>query len=219
MLYDESFSTFLLVYFIILAVVLIWGIVSYVLRSLSLFEIGKRRGVRFYGLAWVPVARAWVSGSIADIHDRKLGRNYKWRHFLLWSCVAIFVCFIVLIGIYADFLFKLLAIMDYMTEVQLDNMAAKYFTRLVPFVLVASLLSSVATVLLYICMYKFFESCRPKSTMLFLVLSVLVPIAYPFFVFACRDWDDGVKCGAMPQQPGIPEEVQPPEECPPFDEQ
>lgn len=51
MLYDESFSTFLLVYFIILAVVLIWGIVSYVLRSLSLFEIGKRRGVRFYGLA------------------------------------------------------------------------------------------------------------------------------------------------------------------------
>lgn len=209
---DEFFKAFALVYLIILAVAAIFGFVSYILRSISLYDISRRRGVRFHGLAWVPVARAWVSGSIADIHDRKSGRDYKWRHFLLWFSVAIFVCFIVVIGVYADLIVKMIAIADYMTEAEMDNMALKFFSRLIPFVTVASLLSGATTVLTYICMYKFFESCRPKSTMLFLILSMILPVTYPFFVFVCRNWDDGEKCSFGLVQPCIPEDVQSPEE-------
>lgn len=209
---DDFFKVFALAYLIILAFAAIFGFVSYILRSISLFDVGRRRGVRFYGLALVPVARAWVSGSIADIHDRKLGRDYKWRHFLLWFSVAVFVCFIVVIGVYADLIVKMIAIADYMTEAQMDNMALKFFSRLFPFVIAASLLSGVTTVLTYICMYKFFESCRPKSTMLFLILSVILPVTYPFFVFACRNWDDGEKCGFGSVQPCIPEDIQSPGE-------
>lgn len=215
---DDFFAVFALVYFVILAIALTFGIVSYVLRSISLFKIGKRRGVRLYGLAWVPVASSWVSGSIADIHDRKLGRDYKWRHFLLWSSVIVFVCAVAVISIYADLIVKMIAIADYLTEAQMDNMAIKYVSRLIPFAIVASLISAVTTVFMYICMYKFFESCRPRFTMLYLILSIIIPVTHPFFVFACRNWDDGVKLGTAPEQPRIPEEAQPPEQSP-FDEQ
>lgn len=206
---DSAFLTvFALVYLIILVIALIFSIVSYVLRSISLFKIGKRRGVRLYGLAWVPVARAWVSGSIADIHDRKLGHNYKWRHFLLWFSVAVFICLVVVIAIYANFIIKLIAIADYLSEAEFDDMFLRHIGGIYLFVIATSFISTVTTVFTYICMYKFFESCRPRFTMLYLILSIILPVTYPFFVFACRNWDDGVKLGTVPEQPCIPEETQ-----------
>ena len=43
--------------------------ITYILKSLALYHIGKREGVKAYGLAWVPILRGWVTGSIADKHD------------------------------------------------------------------------------------------------------------------------------------------------------
>lgn len=218
-MYNDEFATvFLIVYLVILGLALIFGIVAYVLNSLSLFTVGKRRGVRFYGLAWVPVAQSWVLGSIADIHDRKLGHDYKWRHFLLWPYVVAFICVVGMIWVYVDLIVKMLAIAAYLTEAQLESMMLKYMARLMPFAIGCSLVSTVTIALSYICRYKFFESCRPRSTMLFLILGIVLPVTLPFFVFACRNWDDGVKLGTAPEQPRIPEEAQPPEQSP-FDEQ
>ena len=42
------------------------NIVLYVIKSLGLYTIAKRRGIHHPGLAWVPIANTWILGSISD---------------------------------------------------------------------------------------------------------------------------------------------------------
>ena len=44
----------------------ILGIAAYILRSIGLYSIAKRRGIANPWLAWIPVAWVWVLGSISD---------------------------------------------------------------------------------------------------------------------------------------------------------
>ena len=42
------------------------GIATYVLSALGLYTIAKRRGLNHPWLAWIPVASAWIVGSLSD---------------------------------------------------------------------------------------------------------------------------------------------------------
>ena len=42
------------------------GIAAYVLTALALYTIAKRRGLNHPWLAWIPVASAWILGSLSD---------------------------------------------------------------------------------------------------------------------------------------------------------
>ncbi len=54
--------------------------------------MGKRRGVRCYGLAWVPVAQLWVMGSLADGFDNVTKRkNMNLRLIMLFVGLGAFV--------------------------------------------------------------------------------------------------------------------------------
>ena len=57
------------------------------------------------------------------------------------------------------------------------------------FVIAASITYSVFA---YICYYDLFRSCSPKNAVLYLVLSIVVSITMPFFIFACRNSDEGM---------------------------
>ena len=56
-------------------VVLVWlglllfSLANYILFSLGLYNVAKNNNVSAPGLAWVPVARQWVKGSIVDFHS------------------------------------------------------------------------------------------------------------------------------------------------------
>ena len=75
------------------------GIAFYVLYSLGLFTMAKRRGIRCYGLAWVPVANLWILGSISDQYKYvTAGKNQKRRGILLALSIAMAVLAAALIG-------------------------------------------------------------------------------------------------------------------------
>ena len=44
----------------------LWGIAMYVLTSLGLYTIAKRRAIRNAWLAWIPVVNCWIIGCISD---------------------------------------------------------------------------------------------------------------------------------------------------------
>lgn len=68
------------------------SVALYVLCALGLYTIAKRRGIRHAWLAWVPVASAWVLGSIADDYKaRHTGRNHSMRIALTVLEVAMIV--------------------------------------------------------------------------------------------------------------------------------
>lgn len=63
----KAYSTLIVLGVAILAFLLI----NYILRSVSLHKIAKRRHIKGRALAWVPVLWVYVLGAIASRHDKK----------------------------------------------------------------------------------------------------------------------------------------------------
>ena len=78
----------LLVYYLIFFV---FAIVSYVLRSVGLYTIAKRRGIHHPWLAWLPIGDAWIMGSISDQYQYVAkGKIRNRRKVLLGLNIAMF---------------------------------------------------------------------------------------------------------------------------------
>ena len=63
---DTFFSIFMTVYLIALAVILIVAVVNYVFKSLALYTLAKRMGKANPWLAWIPFARVYLQGELAE---------------------------------------------------------------------------------------------------------------------------------------------------------
>lgn len=75
------------------------------------------------------------------------------------------------------------------------------FTILLIFLAPLALIA--ASVLEYICLYKFFKNVTPDNAVLLIVLCIIFPIAMPFILFAHRNKPDVIPANA-PTQTGQP---------------
>ena len=199
---DPAVFFFIMVIYLVLFV---WVLVNYIIRSLSLFTIAKRRGIPNYGLAWVPVAYLWTLGSIADQYDGSRGLKRKWRHVLLWLNLS---GIIVYLAVYITMIATMFS-----TYMHFSRVGRPALDMLNPAVLAAFIIMGIALVcycLLVaacgtcqtICTFKLYESARPTKAVLLLLLSLLVPFAAPFCLLACRNKDLGMPAPAGPNGPG-----------------
>ena len=79
-------TTYLIIGFgVVVFYLLILGfaIASYVMQSLALYGIAKKRDLKNVWLSWVPFANYWVIGSVTDDFDAQNGQKRKWRITLL----------------------------------------------------------------------------------------------------------------------------------------
>lgn len=176
---------FLLVFYLLM---LVFGIVSYVLQSLGMYTIAKRRGIRNPWLSWLPVGNMWILGSISDQYQYVAkGRVRNKRKVLLGLMVAMFLSFIPMwLALFAS-IFSEAAAMD-ASEMLLGATAG---ITIVTY-LVLMVISVIAIVFEYMALYDLYVSCEPSNGVLYLVLSIFVGVALPFFVFACRKKDLGM---------------------------
>lgn len=190
----------------VIGLILVFALLSYIFRSVSLYSIAKRRGIDNYGLAWLPVAWNWILGCIADKHDARDKRSYKWRHVLLWTAFAAFAGGIILSGYNLSFTVKTAANglrgaagfdEAYLLEM-LSGLGALFIGELLIFL--ATLINNVCA---YIAFFKLYESCRPKRPVLLFVLSCIIPFAQPIILLCCRNYDYGVKAGS--ELPTLPD--------------
>ena len=63
---DEEVMIVLGVMLVFLGIVLLCCLVGWILSSVGLHKIAKRRGIHHAWLAWVPVGSSWLLGSISD---------------------------------------------------------------------------------------------------------------------------------------------------------
>ena len=70
-------------------------------------------------------------------------------------------------------------------------------------IFLAPLALIAASVLEYICLYKFFKNVTPDNAVLLIVLCIIFPIAMPFILFAHRNKPDVIPANA-PTQTGQP---------------
>lgn len=187
------------------ALVLVLVLLGYIFRSVSLYSIAKRRGIANPGFAWVPVAWNWTLGSIADRHDARDGRNYRWRHLLLWTALIAFAAGLVVTGSNVEFAAD--AIEDVFEGDALnqagvfEEIGTMLLTMFIGYAFIG-IVTVIKTVCECISYFKLFESCR-KRPVLLLILGCIIPFAMPIILLCCRKYDYGVKAGS--DQPALPE--------------
>lgn len=195
---DEFLGMFLVIYMAVILVSVLVGIAMYVLRSLSLYTIAKRRGLNHPWLAWVPVGTEWIIGSVSDQYKYVTqGKQQSRRKVLLVLTIAGMVLGVYAAGITVSRMLEVIIRLDTMGNggEMSDAMALRLALSMLSGLgggLAAGILGIVAYVFREMCMYDLFKSCDPKNVVLFLVLSIFFGFTEPFFLLACRNKDLGM---------------------------
>jgi len=199
---EEFLMVIMTVYLGFLLIALAFSLVMYILQSLGMYKIAKRRGINNPWLSWVPLGNVWMLGSISDQYQYVVkGKRTNRRKVLLG----------VSLGTYGSlFLMLIVAIVGAInaafsgSEAEAVEAAGLMVLGLLLVYLIMIVLMIIMMVFMYIALYDLYASCNPANATLFLVLSIFFSVTQPFFVFACRNKDGGMpprKPVAQPQQP------------------
>lgn len=180
----EAVGAFVAVYLVFCLVILGVSVVQYVLQSLGLYSMAKRRGINNPWLAWVPVGNVWILGCISDQYQYVARGLDKSKRKLLMGlyvvvCVMLTVYFALIIGVMAT---------EHMEGTSAVGALSMVFVGLGMIVI-----SVWYSILVYMAQYDLFRSADPGNATLYLVLSLLLgSIVNTILIFICRNKDGGM---------------------------
>ena len=178
------------------------AIAAYVLRSIGLYSIAKRRGIANPWLAWIPVAWVWVLGSISDQFRYVTKAQVKSkRNVLLALNIVCSVLAAVMIVVCLVNAVEMVELAYSGTEEQMMTMGLTLLFQVLGLGLLVGAVSLVFAVFQYIALYDLYTSVNPPCNVLFLVLSIVFKVTIPFFIFFNRKLD-----GGMPPRCDVPQE-------------
>lgn len=183
---EEMLLMFFGIFGVVALVVGLFAIVGYVFRSIGLYTLAKRRGIANPWLAWLPVGYYWIAGSIADQYRYVTEGSVKNRRTILLalSIAGIVVSSLVSTMVNGSFMLST-------GEVSMDQLAS-LGTMGTVLNLVTSALEIATFVFWQIALYDLYSSCNPRNNVLFLVLGIIFGFLVPFFIFACRNKEEGM---------------------------
>lgn len=180
---EEMMMSVLLILLGVLAVVLLVSVIFWIISSLSLQSIARRRGIRNAWLAWVPIGNQWILGSIADQYQHLIqGKITSRRKILLWLGLANFVVSVIG-GILSGVIGATAQTEEQMMVFSVVNLVSS---------LGGMALGITVLVFYHMSNYDLYRSCNPKNAVTFLVLGIIFPVAQPFFYLSCRKKDLGM---------------------------
>ena len=192
---EEILTTVMVILLGVLGVVLLFAFVSWILSSLSLHAIAKRRGIRKAWLAWIPIGTEWILGSLSDQYQHLIQAKITARRkILVWLNVG----YLVLIVANSLVLGLTELVAHTGEQLMLGSLASMAIT------LARLAVTITLMVFLYMSNYDLYRSCNPKNAVTFLVLSIIFPVTQPFFYLACRKKDLGM---VIPEPVPVHEEL------------
>ena len=191
MISEVAYIAFLAVFTIVVAAAL-WGLAQYVLESVGLYTMARRRGLKNPWMAWVPVLNYWLLGSISDQYRYVAKGQIRNRRMLLLALVIIST----LVGwfgsgVSAANLSALAQLLEGGAVPYSGMITGTVGTGLL--VVVAGLAVKTALqVCRYMALYDVYTSCDPHNNVLYLVLGILFGFLTPIFLFVNRNKDEGM---------------------------
>lgn len=193
--FEAGFSGAMLIFYLIYMVfMLAISVGSYVLQSVSLHTIAKRRGIHKPWLSWLPIGEMWIVGCISDQYQYVVKGRVKNKrkallvlNIILWACV---IAIYVLLGVMLVQAFTLESLPS-VDHTDLFSILGPT-TAMMGISLVMSGISIAVMVIRYIALYDLFYSCDPDSSIAYLLLSIFLSVAQPLFLFLCRKKDEGM---------------------------
>ncbi len=176
---------FMVVYYLLIGVMML---ASYILCSLSTYTIAKRRGIHHAWLAWVPLGSQWILGSISDQYQYLVkGRVRNRRKVLLGLSVGAWGMIIPM---------AIMALVAVISEAAAMDAGEALFGAALAVILLGFVVMMVLAIILavfqWIALYDLYASCDPGNGTVYLVLSILISVTLPFFLFGCRKKDMGM---------------------------
>lgn len=154
------------------------SIAIYVLTALSLYTVAKRRGIAAPWLAWVPVARLWVLGSLSDQY-RYLTQGqirHKRISLLVWTGASWVLTGGIVVG----------------TIAAIAGASVGAVLTVLCLALAVAWAAIVYVVLYFMALYDVYASCDPQNAAVYLVLSVFFRFLVPVFLFLSRNLEKGM---------------------------
>lgn len=176
---------FLLVFYLLAMAA---GVVFYILQSVGMYTIAKRRGIRHAWLSWLPIGNVWILGSISDQYQYVAKGKVKNRRKILVALAA--VTFLLTIFVIVTVVGTILAVAASLEAGEALSGAAVAISLLGNLAIIA--VCAVSVVFQFMSLYDLYASCNPDNAVMFLVLSIFIGVTIPFFVFACRKKDGGM---------------------------
>lgn len=196
-------------YGVVWGIMMLLGIALYIIRSLSVYTIAKRRGLENPWLSWLPVGHEWILGSLSDqykyITQKKVQNR---RKVLLGLGIASLVCGVLMGGTVVTAAF-MAAVEEQVAAIGVTVLCAMFLS------LAAMVLSIVQLVFTYMCKYDLYKSCDPKNAVAYLVVSIFIGVTEPFFLLCCRKKDLGM---TPEEQPAATPKAEPAAEETPAEE-
>mgnify|MGYP000845734509 FL=1 len=160
---------------LIFLVLMVYWIISYIFSSIAYYKISKRRGYQRPWLAWIPFARNYLYGAIADDINIKRGKKtyFGWILLVLNLCSTGALAFL------------------------LGDLRAGGHIGMGGYIIGSpwsSLIGLATTVLYYIALSVIYRDYMRGQITLMLVLSIVFPFISPFVLFSIRN-KPSVSCG------------------------
>ena len=171
-----------------------FSIATYVLSSLALYTLAKRRGINHPWLSWVPVANVWILGSLSDQYRYVVKGEIKSKRKVLVALNIVIAALTAAMAIVALVLVGHV-IHSAMYSADPREILESVLGPLLGIVGISIPLAGVGIALAifrYMALYDLYTSCDPQNNVLFLVLSILFGFTEPFFLFFSRNKDLGM---------------------------
>ena len=163
----------------------LFGLAAYILTSVAIYTVSRRRGLNKPWLAWIPVINCWLMGSLSDQYQYVVkGENKSKRMWLIVLNVLKAVLWLLLI-VLAIVAAGMLIVDD---TREMIGMVIALLGLILPFVAV----TIAFCVIRYMALYDVYRSLDPANAVLYLVLSILFSPTEPFFLFFNREKDQGM---------------------------
>jgi len=170
------------------------SVAAYVLTALALYTLAQRRGLNRPWLAWIPVVNCWVLGSLSDQYRYVVkGEIKSKRKVLLVLNILSTVIGIAMVGICVAMVVGLTG--GFIQGASEDTLIRSVMGPVVGILGLCLPLAGIAianAVIRYMALYDVYRSMDPSNCVLFTILSILVGITEPFFLFFNRNKDLGM---------------------------
>ena len=165
---------------LVLASLLI-AVVMFVFESIALYTLAKKRGIKNAFLAFIPVADSYILGKIYDDISATMNKKtgYAVRMVVLASVALVS-------GVFACVFLGMSAVIGFA-----GGEAVMFIFMAVPFLLVQIGCTVALLIFTLISLYAVYKEYVPSNAVLFLVLSVIIPVTMPFLLFSIRNKKSG----------------------------
>ena len=168
------------------------GIASYVLTALALYSLAQRRGIKNAWLSWIPVINCWIIGSLSDQYRYVVKGEVKNKRktLLTLNIVNAVLSIVMVIGAVVAAVVGIQSAMGSRHGMVSGIMGMVF--GILAMCLPSLCISIAAMVVRFMALHDIYTSCQPQNSVLYLVLSIIFRITEPFFLFLCRDKDEGM---------------------------